>query len=233
MLEVEDLTVTYGDLTALRDVSLSVEEGSLTVLLGPNGAGKTTLLKTVSGLLSPVSGTVSFEGEVIQDLPPYEIPTRGIAHVPEGSRIFREMTVRENLVVGSHLGEADRVEETLNWVFDLFPVLSERQEQIASTLSGGEQQMLALGRGLMTNPRLLMLDEPSLGLAPSIVKDVFEMIESLHEEGITVLLVEQNAMQALKLADYGYVLESAELAVEGTAAELREMDEVRQAYLGQ
>lgn len=232
MLNIDDITVSYGDLRALRNVSMTVEKGSLTVLLGPNGAGKTTLLKTISGILDPDSGSITLDGDDLVTLPAHEIPRHGIAHVPEGSRVFTEMTVADNLMMGGQLRGADS-EEGLEWVFDLFPVLEERQEQVASTLSGGEQQMLAIGRGLMLDPDLLMLDEPSLGLAPSIVDDVFNMIERLHEEDITILLVEQNASRALELADYGYVLESSRLATEGAAADLREEEDVKRAYLGQ
>lgn len=232
MLEIENLSVSYGNLQALDDVSMTVEEGSLTVLLGPNGAGKSTCLKTISGLKEPDSGSIRFDGTDLVALDAYEIPDLGIAHIPEGSRVFPEMTVEDNLMMGSNLNDGD-VDGTIEEVYDLFPVLEEREQQIAETLSGGEQQMLAIARGMMLDPDLLLLDEPSLGLAPSIVDDVFGMIEELRKSDITILLVEQNASRALELADYGYVLESGSLAVEGSSETLREEQGVKQAYLGQ
>jgi branched-chain amino acid transport system ATP-binding protein len=232
MLEIENLTVSYGDMVAVEDLSMSVAGGDLTVLLGPNGAGKTTTLKAISRLVEPDTGTITFDGMDLLAHEAYEIPELGIAQVPEEGRVFPEMTVEDNLMMGADLGRGD-TQASLEWVFDLFPVLSERQEQVAQTLSGGEQQMLAIGRGLMLDPDLLVLDEPSLGLAPSIVDDVFGMIEELRTEEITILLVEQNASRALSLADYGYVLESGSLVVEGTADELLEEQAMKQAYLGQ
>ena len=231
MLELSDLTVSYGDMQALKGVSLSVEKGSLTVMLGSNGAGKTTCLKTISRLLEPDSGRITFDGEDLLAHDAWEVPGLGIAHIPEGSRVFPEMTVLENLQIGADTSTGD-VESSLDWVYDLFPVLEEREEQVAQTLSGGEQQMLAIGRGLMLDPHLLLMDEPSLGLAPSIVADVFEMIDELGTEDITILLVEQNANRALSIADHGYVLESGSLVAEGDADELLEDRAVREAYLG-
>ena len=232
MLEIEDLRVSYGDMQALKGVSLTAESGSLTVLLGPNGAGKTTCLKAISRLVEPDSGSITFDGVDLLSKKSYEIPEYGIAHIPEGSRVFPEMSVRDNLMMGANLN-AENVDESLDWVYDLFPVLEEREEKVAQTLSGGEQQMLAIGRGLMLGPELLVLDEPSLGLAPSIVDDVFDMIEELRSSEITILLVEQNASRALSIADYGYVLESGTNVVEGTSEELREEQAMKQAYLGQ
>ena len=231
MLEIDGLSVSYGDMRALHDVSLTVERGSLTVLLGPNGAGKTTCLKSVSRLLEPDAGRITFEGTDLLEVEAYEVPTLGIAHVPEESRVFPEMTVMENLMIGADAGDGD-VDASLGTVFELFPVLDERRGQVAQTLSGGEQQMLAIGRGLMLEPDLLMMDEPSLGLAPSIVDDVFGMIDELRTREITILLVEQNARRALSLADYGYVLESGELAIEGTSEELLGQEGVERAYFG-
>lgn len=231
MLEVADLEVSYGDMTALKGISFEVESGSLTVMLGSNGAGKTTCLQTISRLLEPDRGRITYDGEDLLAYQAWEIPTLGIAHIPEESRVFPEMTVIENLLIGGDASDGD-VDKSLDWVFDLFPVLEERQQQVAQTLSGGEQQMLAIARGLMLDPELLLMDEPSLGLAPSIVADVFEMIEELRSEDITILLVEQNANRALSVADYGYVLESGNLVAEGGAEELREDEAIRQAYLG-
>jgi branched-chain amino acid transport system ATP-binding protein len=232
MLEIKNLTVSYGDMIAVNDLSMTVETGSLTVLLGPNGAGKTTTLQAISGIVGADSGSITHDGEVLLALEAYEIPKYGIAHVPEESRVFPEMTVIDNLMIGASLSDID-TDESLEWVYELFPVLEERKQQIAQTLSGGEQQMLAIGRGLMLEPELLVLDEPSLGLAPSIVDDVFEMIDELRTEDITILLVEQNASRALSLADYGYVLESGSLAVEGESDSLLEEQAMEQAYLGQ
>jgi branched-chain amino acid transport system ATP-binding protein len=232
MLEIKNLTVSYGDMIAVNDLSMTVETGSLTVLLGPNGAGKTTTLQAVSGIVEPNSGSITHDGVDLLALEAYEIPEHGIAHVPEESRVFPEMTVIDNLMIGASLSDTD-TDESLEWVYDLFPVLEDRKQQIAQTLSGGEQQMLAIGRGLMLDPELLILDEPSLGLAPSIVDDVFEMIDELRTEDITILLVEQNASRALSLADYGYVLESGSLAVEGESDDLLEEQAMEQAYLGQ
>ncbi|MDR9431715.1 MAG: ABC transporter ATP-binding protein [Natronomonas sp.] len=231
MLEIEDLTVSYGDMKAIEDLSLTVESGSLTIMLGSNGAGKTTCLKTISRLLEPDAGRIAWEGDDLLTYEAWEIPGLGIAHIPEGSRVFPEMTVMENLMIGADSAHGD-VDSSLAWVHDLFPVLEERSEQVAQTLSGGEQQMLAIARGLMLDPDLLLMDEPSLGLAPSIVADVFEMIDELRTEDITILLVEQNASRALSVADYGYVLEAGRLVVQGDPDELREEEAVRQAYLG-
>jgi branched-chain amino acid transport system ATP-binding protein len=232
LLEVDDIDVFYGDLQALRGVSMDIEEGSFTVLLGPNGAGKTTLVKTVSGLQRPRNGQIRFEGERIDEVPAHEIPGRGIAHVPEGAATFPDMSVLDNLKLGGHAAARDEQRERLEWVYDLFPQLEERKNKLASTLSGGERQMLSIGRGLMLGPDLLILDEPSLGLAPSIVTQIFDLIDQLQDEGLTLLLIEQNARKALELADYGYVLESSELVIEGDAEDLADREEVEQAYLG-
>lgn len=233
MLEIEDIDVFYGELRALHDLSLSLEEGSYTVLLGPNGAGKTTLLKTISGILTPRSGHVRYRGQQIDGNDPGEILSSGISHIPEGARVFPKMTVEENLLVGGHLIE-DKQEryDAIEQVYQLFPRLEERCAQLASQLSGGERQMLAIGRGLMIQPQLLLIDEPSLGLAPSVRETVFDKFEQLQEQGVTILLAEQNAEKALEAADYGYVLDSSRLVVEGSATELRQNDDVREAYLG-
>lgn len=232
MLKLEDLTVAYGDATILRQVSLEVDEGQIVALIGANGAGKTTTLKTISGLLRPSDGHISFEGRPIHSWPSHRIVREGLIHVPEGRHLFREMSVVENLELGSfRRGKPDRA-QTLRWVFDLFPLLEERKSQLAGTLSGGERQMLAIGRALMTQPRLLMLDEPSLGLAPLIVRDIFRIIEEIRDTGTTVLIVEQNAVQTLTMADRGYVLENGQIVLTGSGTELLENEQIRTAYLG-
>lgn len=233
MLAVDDITVSYGGLVALRDVSIEVSEGDFVVLLGPNGAGKTTLLNTISAVKNPDVGEVWFRDEQISDLDPNEVLQRGIAHIPEGARIFPQMTVLENLQVGGHLiADKEQLQETLEWIYELFPILQERKDQTASTLSGGQRQMLSISRGLMVQPELLLVDEPSLGLAPTIIDDVFEILDDLSDEGITILLAEQNVNRAFELADYSYVLESSELVLEGTAEELEGKEDIKDAYLG-
>ena len=233
MLEINNLTASYDGLVAVRNISLTVEEGSFTVLLGPNGAGKTTLIKTISGVKRPETGTIHYNSERIDELPPNKILEHGISQIPEGARVFPEMSVLDNLRVGGHLiQDDDEIEESLQYVYDTFPILEEREHQKAQTLSGGQRQMLSIGRGLMLRPEILLVDEPSLGLAPTIIDDVFEVLEELHDEGMTILLAEQNVDRALKRADYGYVLESSELELEGKGEELMARDDIKEAYLG-
>jgi branched-chain amino acid transport system ATP-binding protein len=233
VLEVEGIDVAYGDLRALRQVSLRVGGGEIVALVGSNGAGKTTALRTISGLLHPQSGTIRFDGTAIDRVPPHEIAKRGIGHVPEGRRLFPMMTVWENLLIGACTPEAKRrFDETINVIFGLFPRLKERRDQLAGTLSGGEQQMVAIGRALAMRPRLLMMDEPSLGLAPNLAQGIFDTIRDVNAQGVTVLLVEQSVKQALQLAHRAYVLENGELILQGNAAELAGNPHVRKAYLG-
>ncbi len=233
MLEVRDLDVAYGKVPALQGITLRVAEGESVAVLGANGAGKSTLLRTISGLLRPRRGSVQLDGARLDQLPAYGIAALGIAHVPEGRRVLPEMTVQENLELGAYLpAPRARRAETLAWVYGIFPRLAERRRQLAGTLSGGEQQMLAVGRGLMLRPRVLMLDEPSLGLAPIIVDMTFEKIAEVRWQGIALLLVEQNVQRALSLADRGYVLEGGRIVLEGTAASLLENPHVKVAYLG-
>lgn len=233
MLKVRNINAGYGDVQILWDVSFEVEEGELLALVGGNGAGKTTVLNTISGLLRPRSGSIEFMGVDITGVPGYKIAELGIAHVPEGRRLFPEMTVRENLEMGSLRKEARRKrKETMEWVFTLFPILRDKQNQPAGTLSGGQQQMLAIGRGLMSLPRLLMLDEPSLGLAPVLVQQVFEIIKDINSRGITVLLVEQNVMHALNMCTGAYVLENGRITLQGSGPELLNNGHVKEAYLG-
>ncbi|HLZ53781.1 MAG TPA: ABC transporter ATP-binding protein [Verrucomicrobiae bacterium] len=234
MLELRNLTVSYGAITALRGISLSVPPGSIVTLIGANGAGKTTTLKTVSGLLKPKAGEVFYQGKNIAGLPPHQIVKLGLSHVPEGRMIFANLTVMENLQMGAYL-QKDRqaVRRELDFVFATFPRLQERGQQIAGTLSGGEQQMLAIGRALMSQPKFLMLDEPSLGLAPLLVKIIFEKIVEINrQQGITILLVEQNANLALEISHSGYVLETGKITLQGDSAALRQNPQVRSAYLG-
>jgi branched-chain amino acid transport system ATP-binding protein len=234
ILEVEMLNVRYGPIHALRDVSLYVEKGEIVTIVGANGAGKSTLLRTISGLVRPSSGTIIFDGEDITHEPPHEIVRRGLCHAPEGRRIFANMTVRENLLLGAYVhNNPDTLIQDFERVFHIFPRLKEREHQIAGTLSGGEQQMLAIGRALMSRPKLLMLDEPSLGLAPNLVQEIFRTIESINREGTTVLLVEQNAHMALRVAHRGYVLETGEVALSDRAENLLRNEAVRSAYLGE
>jgi branched-chain amino acid transport system ATP-binding protein len=233
LLELKDVTARYGDAQVLWGVSFSVREGEIATLVGANGAGKTTTLKTVSGVVSAAGGRISFDGEPIERLAPHRIAARGIAHVPEGRRLFPLMSVRENLELGAVTDEARRSRpESFEKVFSLFPRVKERERQMAGTLSGGEQQMVAIGRGLMARPRLIILDEPSLGLAPIVVKEMFEIIQSINREGLTILLVEQNVQQSLRLADHAYVLENGRVVLEGAGGELLNDERVRAAYLG-
>ena len=233
MLTVENIQARYGDATALHDISLDVKDGQVTGILGSNGAGKSTLLKVIAGHLKPAAGTVFLDGEPITGLPPYAIAELGIALVPEGRRVFANMTVEDNLLVGGSSKRAKpKRAESLREVFDLFPRLAERRAQSGGTLSGGEQQMLAIGRALMLRPRIILLDEPSLGLAPLITDLVFETIRTIARTGVTMLLVEQNASLALSTADYGYVLEHGRVVFSGDRATLRTSSEVQEAYLG-
>lgn len=233
MLSLTGVTAGYGTVTAIADVSLSVGAGEAVALLGSNGAGKSTTLRTISGLIRPTSGTVIFDGIDLGVLPPYKIAELGIAHVPEGRQVFPEMSVRENLEMGAYVPRAktDRT-YTLDVVFSIFPVLAERRAQVAGTLSGGEQQMLALGRGLMLKPRLLMLDEPSLGLAPVVTDAAFNKIQEIHAMGMAILLVEQNVSRALALVRRAYVLESGRVTIHGASGELANSKQVQASYLG-
>jgi len=232
VLELDDVSVTYGKRRALEGVSLTVTPGEIVTLLGANGAGKSTTLRTVSGLIRPSHGRVCHEGRDITHAPADAIVAGGVSHVPEGREIFPEFTVHENLLVGGHTVERSRIGERLDSVFRLFPILRERQLQMAGTLSGGEQQMLAIGRALMTRPRVLLLDEPSLGLAPMVAREIFRVIRRINADGVAVLVVEQNARRALALASRGYVLETGRLVASGTSAELSADPRVRTAYLG-
>lgn len=234
MLRITDLHTHYGHVHALRGVSLQVMEGQIVALIGNNGAGKSTLLKTVSGLVRPSAGTVEFLGQRIDGLPSDRIVKLGIAQAPEGRRVFPRSTMLENLEMGAYTRQdRQRIQRDVEAMMERFPILRERREQLAGTLSGGEQQMLTIARALMARPKLLMLDEPSLGLMPTLVKEIFRIIEEIHAEGTTVLLVEQNARKALAVADYAYVLETGRIVLEGPAKELRESDQVRKAYLGE
>jgi branched-chain amino acid transport system ATP-binding protein len=233
VLRVESLDVAYGEIQALRGVALQVGRGEIVTILGNNGAGKTTTLKTISGLLRPTAGTITLENEPLVGVPAHAIVARGVAHVPEGRRIFNRLTVRENLTMGAYLRSDAGIAADLDRVFGLFPRLAERVTQIAGTLSGGEQQMLAIGRALMANPRVLLLDEPSMGLAPVLVEQIFDKISDINRQGMTILLVEQNAAMALSIAHRGYVLETGSIALEGTAAQLSDNSDVRRAYLGE
>jgi branched-chain amino acid transport system ATP-binding protein len=234
MLEIKNLHVSYGAINALHGISLSVKAGSIVTLIGANGAGKTTTLKTISGLLKPKSGEIFYEGKNIAGLPPHQIVALGLSHVPEGRMIFANLTVLENLQLGAYLQKDKKiVRQELAHVFNLFPRLKEREKQIAGTLSGGEQQMLAIGRALMSRPKLLLLDEPSLGIAPLLVKTIFEKIVEINrEQGLTILLVEQNANLALEVSSSGYVLETGKITLQGDSPSLRQNPQVKSAYLG-
>ena len=231
MLKIEDIHVYYGAIHAIKGVSFEVGEGEIVALIGANGAGKSTILKTVSGLMHPRSGKISFCGQDIAHMDAYKLLRHGLAHVPEGRRIFLQMSVQENLEMGAYINK-DVSQADLDMVFNYFPRLKERRKQIAGTLSGGEQQMLAMSRALMSHPKLMMLDEPSMGLAPILVDQIFDIIKKLHEDGTTILLVEQNASKALEIADRAYVLETGKVTLSGTGAELAQSDEVKKAYLG-
>ena len=233
MLDVRDLHVYYGEIHALKGISFQVTEGEIVTLLGNNGAGKTTTLKTLSGLLAPRRGEVLWDGGSLVGAPPHGVVQKGITHVPEGRRIFNRLSVQENLEMGAYTRTDRDVAGDLEGVFAIFPRLKERRTQVAGTLSGGEQQMLAIGRALMAKPRLLLLDEPSMGLAPVLVEQIFETVLTINRRGVTVLLVEQNAAMALSIARRGYVLETGRIALEGASAELAGNPEVRRAYLGE
>ena len=231
MLKVKDINVYYGKIHALKNVSFEVRPGEVVALIGANGAGKSTTLKTVSGMMHSRTGSIEFLGEDITHTPSHNLGYKGLAHVPEGRRIFQQMTVLENLEMGAYLHKKPTREE-LKDIFTRFPRLQERRDQVAGTLSGGEQQMLAMGRALISHPKLLMLDEPSMGLAPILVGQIFAIIRELHRSGTTILLVEQNAEMALQVADRAYVLESGKIALSGTGRELAESDSIKKAYLG-
>ena len=231
LLRIEDLKVNYGGIEAVKGISLSVKQGEIVTLIGANGAGKSTTLRTISGLVKPRSGKITFDGQEITGMDPTNIVKTGITMSPEGRRIFPDMTVKENLRVGAYLRKDDLTED-INWVFDLFPRLKEREWQLGGTLSGGEQQMLAVGRALMAKPRLLMLDEPSLGLAPLVVKGIFDIIQEINKQGVTILLVEQNANMALRVAHSAYVLETGRITMTGTGKELLADTRIQEAYLG-
>lgn len=235
MLTITDLNVYYGAIRALDGISLTVNQGEIVCMIGANGAGKSTAIRTVSGLVRPRSGEVLFEGKALHRLPPHDIVTLGVGQSPEGRRVFANMTVRENLDLGAFTRDKHKAEkrDDLEKAFTLFPRLKERESQLAGTLSGGEQQMLAIGRALMSRPRLLLLDEPSLGLAPFLVKNIFQIIQDINQQGVTILLVEQNANQALRIAHRGYVLETGRVVLADTAAALLQNDSVRKAYLGE
>ncbi len=233
LLEVKNLKVNYGGIEALKGISFDVKQGSIVTLIGANGAGKSTTLRAVSSLVTPASGSILYEGQDITRMDTQKIVERGIALVPEGRRVFPNLTVVENLKIGAYLRkDKHQIERDIEHVYALFPRLKERSWQLSGTLSGGEQQMLAVGRGLMSKPKILMMDEPSLGLAPMVVKDIFSIIKTLNKEGITILLIEQNANAALKAADYGYVLETGRVTMEGSGEELLGNEDVRAAYLG-
>jgi branched-chain amino acid transport system ATP-binding protein len=234
LLELKDVVVRYGGIEAVKGISMTVAQGEFLTLIGGNGAGKSTTLKTISGVKNLAEGAIFFEGERIDSLPSHEIVEMGLSHVPEGRHIFPRMSVRENLSMGAFSRKGEKaIGEEYERVFELFPVLKEREKQFGGTLSGGEQQMLAVGRALMSHPRLLMLDEPSMGLAPLFVQKIFDLLGRVHEQGTTVLLVEQNAQVALQIADRGYVLETGEIVLEDVASKLLGNDQVRKAYLGE
>ena len=231
ILSINGLQVRYGGIEAVKGISFDVEEGSIVTLIGANGAGKSSTLRTIAGLVKPAAGTLNFRGDNITGLDPTSIVKKGITLVPEGRRIFQDLTVLENLKMGAYLRNDD-LSEDLHWVYDLFPRLKERSWQAGGTLSGGEQQMLAVGRALMSRPKMIMMDEPSLGLAPIIVKGIFDIIKEINKQGVTVLLIEQNANMALKTADFAYVLETGKITMSGPGAELLVNENVKKAYLG-
>ena len=233
MLEIKNIQVYYGAIHAIKGISITVNDGELVSLVGANGAGKTTILHTISGLLHATSGEILLDGKNLQNVPANTIINMGLAHVPEGRHIFSRMTVEENLRMGAYIiSDAKRINDNMEKVFHHFPRLKERARQLGGTLSGGEQQMLATGRALMTDPKILLMDEPSMGLSPILVNEIFTIIEQLHNSGITILLVEQNAKKALAVADRAYVLETGKISMQGSAKELAEDDRVRKAYLG-
>ena len=232
MLKVEHIDVYYGAIHAIKDISFEVNEGEIVTLIGANGAGKSTTLKTVSAMMRPKNGTIEFLGHNMTNLAPHKIVPLGMAHCPEGRRIFQQMTVRENLEMGAYTRPNSEVEDSIEDIYQRFPRLKERYKQVAGTLSGGEQQMLAMGRALMSKPKLMMMDEPSMGLAPILVEQIFDIIRELKQAGTTILLVEQNAQMALSIADRAYVLETGKIVNEGSASDLLHDDSVRRAYLG-
>ena len=233
LLEVRDLYVNYGGIKALKGVSFSVDEGQIITLIGANGAGKSTILRTISGLVKPASGNILLSGTELTELKPKEIVKNGLVLVPEGRRIFPNLSVRENLILGAYLRkDNEQIEMDIERMYSLFPILKERSWQYAGTLSGGEQQMLAVARALMARPKIIMMDEPSLGLAPLVVKSIFEIIKEINKEGVTILLIEQNANAALRIADYGYVMETGNIKMYGSGESLLSNEEVRSAYLG-
>lgn len=234
MLSVENLQVYYGVINAIKGISFEVEQGEIIALIGANGAGKTTVLHTITGLVTPKSGSITFEGQDLIKTPAHKIVSLGMAHVPEGRRIFQQLTVYDNLKLGAFtLHDSKRIEKNLAYVFSHFPRLEERKKQVAGTLSGGEQQMLAMGRALMSNPKILLMDEPSMGLSPLLVNEIFHIIHEVSADGTTVLLVEQNAKKALSIADRAYVLETGRISLEGKASELINDEKVKKAYLGE
>lgn len=234
MLEVKDLEVYYGMIQAIKGVSFEVNKGEVIALIGANGAGKTTILHTVTGLIAPKAGTILFEGKDITKVPAHKIVSMGMAHVPEGRRVFSELSVYENLKMGAYTRkDKNEIEESLSNVYKRFPRLEERKNQLAGTLSGGEQQMLAMGRALMSKPQIILMDEPSMGLSPIMVNEIFDIIQAVSESGTTVLLVEQNAKKALSIADRAYVLETGNIVLEGKAKDLLEDDSIKKAYLGE
>ena len=233
MLKIENLHVSYGGIKALRGISLEVPDGKIVTLIGANGAGKSTTLRTISGLVKADSGSITYNDQELLGKPINKVLEAGIAQAPEGRRVFPNLTVLENLKIGAYLRkDKAEIEKDIQWVYELFPRLQERSWQLAGTLSGGEQQMLAVGRALMSRPKLMMLDEPSLGLAPLVVQDIFKIIQEINRQGVTVLLIEQNANMALKIADLAYVLETGNITMSGTGAELLANDKVKEAYLG-
>ena len=233
MLEVKDLKVAYGKILAVKKISFSVEEGQVVTLIGTNGAGKTTTLRTISGLIRPSSGEILFQGKRIDAVAAHEIVSLGVAHSPEGRKIFPKMTIEENLLLGAFARRDGEIKKDLNEAYELFPILGERRSQLAGTFSGGEQQMLAMSRAMMSRPKLLMLDEPSMGLSPLMMKVIMQTVKTLQSQGTTILLVEQNAQAALSLADHGYVLEVGRIVIRGTGKDLLVNDDVRKAYLGE
>ena len=233
MLEVRDLKVSYGKILAVKKISFSVEEGQVVTLIGTNGAGKTTTLRTISGLIRPSSGEILFQGKRIDEVPAHEIVSLGVAHSPEGRKLFPKMTIEENLLLGAFARRDGEIKQDLEAAYDLFPILRERSGQLAGTFSGGEQQMLAMSRAMMSRPKLLMLDEPSMGLSPLMMKVIMQTVKKLQAQGTTILLVEQNAQAALSLADHGYVLEVGKIVIRGTGKDLLVNDAVRKAYLGE
>ncbi|WP_291571514.1 ABC transporter ATP-binding protein [Clostridium sp. UBA4548] len=234
MLKVSDLVVSYGGIEALKGIDIEVKKGEIVTLVGANGAGKSTLLRSIVGLVKPKGGSITYEGKGILGEKSQNIVTKGITLVPEGRRVFSNLTVLENIKLGAYFRKDTKgIEEDIQWVYSLFPRLKERSWQLAGTLSGGEQQMLAVGRALMSNPKLLMMDEPSLGLAPLIVKDIFNIIKTIREKGVTILLIEQNANVALKIADRGYVMEIGKITIEGSGKALLENEDIKKAYLGE